>query len=58
MTDCKNALRKPGYYVLTRVYLPSGEYHLEPQYIKDVTTLAPCLCKDCDGKEQAKYDDR
>lgn len=47
---CANTRRKPGYSVLTRVYSPSGEYHLEPQWITDVTSLHYCDCKKCEGK--------
>lgn len=33
---CMKKQRTDGYYVLVRSYVPSGEYHLEPKYIKDV----------------------
>jgi len=44
---CNNANRKPGYYVLQRAYVPSGEYHLEPVFVPDVTSKHECLCPIC-----------
>ena len=41
---CKNALRKPGYWILVRNYLPSGQYLLEPEYIKDTSSWTKCEC--------------
>jgi len=34
-TACMKKQRQSGYSVLTRRYLPNGEYHLEPEWIKD-----------------------
>ncbi len=44
---CANEKRQPGYYVLQRVYVPSGEYHLEPFWIKDTSTRHECECPKC-----------
>jgi hypothetical protein len=63
-TACMNKKRKDGYSVLVRKYVPSGEYHFEPHWIEDRSSvgcrsdfdpLKTGACKGCEYPQDVGF---